>query len=183
MKVLILTVIAFFMPIVSSAEVMCQDVFRALTPNPVRTEIHIDFGDSDSYKILRKVNRVFNEYPRGYMENTRTTARITVPESRWMEVFAQDYEGVIEELSKVKLYKVEFYADGTQIRTFESDFLLWYGNENIKNFPNEWVSEQRAFSFQFDRRFLTLMERLVEPAYVGMALQSGIIERSNRYDF
>ena len=112
------------------------------------------------------------------MENTRTQARITVPESRWPEVFKVDYESVIEELSKVEIYKVETFEEGTQTRMFDSNLIIAFRNDELKNFPNEWVTTQRSFSFEFDRRILTLMERHLEPAHVAIILEHGIVERT-----
>jgi hypothetical protein len=173
-------VVAFilsFMPIVVQAEsLVCSQLFQGLKPQPVQTEFRIEFNNSNALKILRQINRVFVEYPRGYMENTRTEARITVPESRWLEVFKADYEAVIDELSKVEIYKVETFEDGTQTRTFDSHLLITFRNDELKFFPNEWVTTQQSLSFQFDRRILTLMERHLEPAHVAIILEHGTIE-------
>lgn len=176
------TVIAFilcFVPFVLQAEsLVCSQLFQGLKPKPVLTEFRIEFNNSNALKIIRQINHVFIEYPRGYMENTRTQARITVPESRWPEVFKIDYESVIEELSKVEIYKVETFEDGTQTRIFDSNLLIAFRNDELKYFPNEWVTTQRSFSFEFDRRILTLMERHLEPAHVAIIIEHGAIERT-----
>jgi hypothetical protein len=179
MRVGIVAFIVFFVPFALQAEsLVCSQLFHSLKPKPVVTEFRIEFNNSKALKILRQINRVFVEYPRGYMENTRTEARITVPESRWLEVFNVDYEAVIEELSKVEIYRVETFEDGTQTRTFDSHLLVHFRNDELKFFPNEWVTTQRSFSFQFDRRILTLMERHQEPAHVAIVLEHGTIERT-----
>ena len=183
MRLIQLFILIFCTPQLTLAETLVCNQFFQLAKQPVMTEYHIEFNDSDSYKILRNVNRVFVEYSRDYMENTKTEARITVPESRWMEIFKQDYETVIQELSKVEIYKVDTYEDGTQTRVFDANLLVSYSNDELKTFRNEWIPTQRSFSFQFDRRILRLMEIQVEPAYVGMILKSGVIRRIKKdYD-
>lgn len=156
----------------------CRQIFKKNSNNPpIMTEFRIEFNDSKAFKILRKINLVFSEYPRGYMENSHTQARITVPESRWHEIFGQDYETVIQELAKVQIYRVDIYEDGSQDRMLDKDLLISFNNEEIKFFPNEWITTQRSYSFQFDRRILTLMERYPEPAHVAIILEGGTIER------
>ncbi len=171
--------ILFFLPSILQAEILvCSQLFESLKQKPIITEFKIEFNNSNALKVIRQINHVFIEYPRGYMENTKTEARITVPESRWLDVFRVDYESVIEELSKVEIYKVETFEDGTQTRVFESNLLVSFRNDELKYFPNEWVTTQRSFSFQFDRRILTLMERHLEPAHVAIIVEHGAIERT-----
>ncbi|MBY0385079.1 hypothetical protein K2X05_07960 [bacterium] len=156
----------------------CIDFFQKQTPK--WTEFRIEYNGSNTFQILRKINRVFNEYPREYMENSKTVAKVTIPESRWQEVFGQDYFSVINELSKAEIYKTEIYEDGTQSRVFDVKVLIAFRNDEIKNFPNEWIPQQKSYSFEFDRRILRLMEILEEPAHVGYVLENGIIA-SNRW--
>ncbi len=111
------------------------------------------------------------------MENTRTVAKVTVPESRWKEIFGESYESVIEQLLQIKIYKIEIFEDGTQIINFDTNFLVSYGNTNLKFYPNEWIRDQPAFSFQFDRRILNLIEFHLESAHVAAILSHGIIDR------
>jgi hypothetical protein len=159
-----------------STILFCSQIFVA-QPQPVVTEFRIEYNDSNAFKILKKINRIFYEYPREYMENTRTTASVTVPESRWLEIFGEDYETVIAELLKAEIYKIETFEDGSQTRVFDASLIIAYSNDGIKTFTNEWVNTQRSFFFQFDRRILRLMELNEEPAYVGNALEGGVIER------
>jgi hypothetical protein len=158
--------------------VSCTQLLTGSNNPPVKTEYQIDFKDSKALKILRQVNRVFIEYPREYMENTKTQAKITVPESRWDEVFGQGYETVIDELAKVQIQRVDTFEDGTIATEFDRNLLVSNSNAEIKDFPNEWVTTQRALSFQFDRRVLTLMETHLEPAHVAIILEGGVIARS-----
>ena len=185
MRTVAIAIISCFVPFVLQAETLvCSQLFEGLEQKPVLTEFRIEFNNSKALKIIRQINRVFIEYPRGYMENTRTEASVTIPESRWLEVFRVDYESVIDELSKVEIYKVETFEDGTQTRVLESNLLISFRNDELKYFPNEWVTTQRSFSFQFDRRILTLMERHMEPAHVAIILEHGAIERTpNFWDY
>lgn len=155
----------------------CQQLFNFQTSPLVKTEFKIEYSDPKILKLFRKINLVFSEYPREYMENTSTVAKLTVPKSRWLEIFQQDYESVIEELSKIKIYKIETYEDGSQDRIYDADFLKAFGNEELKTFPNEWVPTQRSFSFEFDRRVLKVMEEYKEPAHAALVLENGTIER------
>lgn len=161
----------------------CEQLLAGTNNPPVKTEYQIDFKDSSALKILRKVNRVFIEYPREYMENTRAQAKVTVPESRWDEVFGQPYETVIDELAKVQIQRIDTFEDGTRSTEFDRNLLVAYSNDETKFFPNEWVTTQRSYSFQFDRRVLTLMETHLEPAHVAIILENGIIEREPQPEY
>ncbi len=155
----------------------CSRLLKSSNNPLVLTEFHIKFNNRAAFKILRQVNRVFSEYPKEYMQNSKTKAEITVPESRWFEVFGQDYETVISELAKVQIYRVETFKDGTILEAFQGNLLLSFSDDKTKFYPNEWVTNQLSYSFQFDRRVLTLMETHPEPAHVAIILESGIIER------
>ncbi len=156
---------------------MYRQLFILQSSEPVKTEIRVEYQDPKVLKLFRKINMVFLEDPRGYIENTQTVAKITVPESRWDEIFGQDFESVINELSKVKIYKIETYEDGTQTRVFDAPFLVSYRNDELKTFPNEWVTTQRSQTFEFDRRVLRIIETYLEPAHVAYILEVGVIER------
>jgi hypothetical protein len=165
-------------PQISQGEApVCQQLFQFPKEEPVKTEIRLEYENPNVLKLFRKINLVFLEYPRGYMENTPTVAKITVPESRWQEIFVQDYQAVISELSKVQIYKVETFADGTQTRVFDAPFLKSFRNDEVKTFPNEWVTTQRSQTFEFDRRVLKIIETYLEPAHVAYILELGVIEK------
>ena len=176
-----LTILLFFIAmspqLLLAESLMCSELFKSFGQAPLLTEYRLENADASVVKILRRVNRVFIEYPRGYMENSRATASITVPESRWLEVFGQDYLSVIKQLSKVEIHKIETYEDGSQSRAFDRNLLISFRNDQLKHFPNEWVEAQRSYSFQFDRRILTLMEWHREPAHVAIILEHGTIEK------
>jgi hypothetical protein len=154
----------------------CRQALQDFPPETVLTEFQIEYNDSDAIAILRKIHRIYLEYPIEYMQISRTTAWVTVPESRWLEIFAQDYESVIHELSRVKIRRVETYEDGSRSRFWDADLLVSFRNDETRHYPHEWVPIQKAYSFQLDRRILTLMERHRESANVMMVLELGIID-------
>lgn len=156
---------------------ICYEFFTAPSQKAIRVEYKLESNDAKVLKILRRINLVFYEYPREYMENSRTVAKVTIPASRWDEIFKDDYTAVIEELSRVHIYRVETYEDGSESRTYDAPLLVSFGRDEMKTFPHEWVPTQPAYSFQFDRRILNLMERLIEPAHVAYILELGTIDR------
>lgn len=179
MRLQILLILFCFVPQIARSEsLVCRQLFQLQNADPIKTEIKLEYDNPNVLKIFRKISRIFLEYPRGYMENTATVAKVTVPESRWHEIFVQDYEVVMSELSKVRIYKIETFEDGTQTRVFDAPFLVSYHNDKLKNFPNEWITIQRSQSFEFDRRVLKIMENYLEPAHVAYILEMGVIERS-----
>jgi hypothetical protein len=181
-----LTAITMFVisaPSTSRADALvCKQLFGRNVEQPLSTEYIVEFNDSNGLKLLRTIHRIVTEYPLEYMETSRTIARVTVPESRWQEIFLQDYQSVMNELSKVEITKVETFADGTQVQSLDAPVLISFCNDEFKNFPREWVPLQKSFSFQFDRRILDVMQKIQEPAVATWIFRDGVIAQSQESD-
>ncbi len=135
-----------------------------------RQEFKIDYRESESFEILRIVNRIQNEYPREWLNRAKEYTEIIVPESRWTDrgdLFRWTFQEVIRELSASEIFRTNIYQDGYKEITLEGRLLKGYEIRKGSDGKNHFV-------FRIDPRIIKLVDFHLEPAVANRYLENGL---------
>ncbi len=147
----------------------CASVF---SPNPVRTNWHLEFNDDRAPDLIAKIPRIQTEWPQSWVQIGPRYAELRIPKARWSEVYKLSFNEVTKAFTETTTFLVDVYPGGRYSKTYERQpFIAEAGVRRGDNGEEFYV-------LRFNRDLALWYRHMgsAEPSIAGMYIRGGLFK-------
>lgn len=146
-----------------------RDPSSIINPGALKKQvIEVDYNNTRSLQILDSILNIFYQYPAQWVSKTRGYTELNIPQSRWNDLFKQDFTASMMELLQTQIYRVDFYENGLREVSPQASLLISYR-------VIETEAGETVFRFRIDPRVRRMYDYVEEPSIARRTLGAGIL--------